>query len=343
MLRLKVEEVHWELTNHCNLRCVHCYLAKDPRRELTTDEIRGLLDQLEETGCLVLTLSGGEPLLRRDFAEIYSHAHARGFLINIFTSGTRMTPKLIELFQAKRPRMIEITVNGATAETFERVTAIPGSYEKCMQGIRMILDAGLPLTLKTNGMKLNRHELAAIKAFARGLPGVQYKFDTEIMPRRDHDLAPTRLRLRPDEVIALYKEDPEMGAQLREECGRRDSEHAQGPEVGDGWSAPVDRMAFQCAAGRTRYHISAWGDLHPCHTVRPLRVSLLEHRLAEAMARLREQVDGIKLPEDSPCGSCKIHGMCSRCPGANQLETRSSLLRVDDHCELTHKVVENFG
>lgn len=326
-----IEEVHWELTNHCNFKCVHCYLAPDPRRELSTEEIFRVLDELHLAGALTLTLTGGEPLLRKDFSEIYRRAHGLGFLLNVFTNGSRITPEIVKLFQEHPPQKVEITVNGISKETLEAVTAKPESHEEVFRGIRLLQEGGIFLGLKMNGMTLNAHEVAEVKSFVQSLPHAFFKFDTAIMPRRDHDIAPTKLRLAPWEVKRIYRSDAEMEAQITEDC--RTTEPL----------SPADRMAFQCSAARERFHISAWGDLHPCHTVRPLKVSLLEHSFSEASARLREMVSSVKYPAESKCGSCKIFAHCDSCPGLAHLEGRSQVMPADYHCEVAHEVVHEFG
>jgi MoaA/NifB/PqqE/SkfB family radical SAM enzyme len=86
----------FELTERCNLNCVHCYVNQPASsrvaraRELTTDQVKRILDQAADAGCLFLTLTGGEPLLRPDFIEIYLHARKRGILASIFTNGTHV-------------------------------------------------------------------------------------------------------------------------------------------------------------------------------------------------------------------------------------------------------------
>src|SRR4051812_31117124 len=86
-----------ELTFRCNLACIHCYVNLPPadraeaRRERTTDEWFAIIDQVAEAGCLWLTLTGGEPLLRPDFCDIYRHAHKRGLLLSVYTNATLIT------------------------------------------------------------------------------------------------------------------------------------------------------------------------------------------------------------------------------------------------------------
>ena len=116
-----------ELTRRCNNRCRHCYNnlpAKDPKAlasELSTSDIRRILDEIAAAGCVWLLMTGGEILLRPDFLELYRHAKKNGLLVTLFTNGTLVTPKLAEALVQSRPFAIEVTLYGSTAETYERV------------------------------------------------------------------------------------------------------------------------------------------------------------------------------------------------------------------------------
>lgn len=167
-----ITEIHWELTNHCNFACAHCYLSNDSRAELSTDQIFNLLEQMHDYGILYLTLSGGEPLLRPDFELIYQKAHSMGFLINVFTNGSLITDKIVNLFSELPPQKIEITVNGITKETFEKVTLKKESFEATFSGIKKLHNAGIFLGIKTNGMTLNKDEILDIKSYFQSMPNV---------------------------------------------------------------------------------------------------------------------------------------------------------------------------
>ena len=90
-----------ELTYRCNLRCIHCYLDRRSNlestiaRELTTQQIIAIIDQISDAGCLFLLLTGGEPLSRNDFPEIYRHAKKRGMILTVFTNGTLITDTIL--------------------------------------------------------------------------------------------------------------------------------------------------------------------------------------------------------------------------------------------------------
>ena len=106
----------------------------------------------------------------------------KGFLITLFTNGTLITPRIADYLAVWRPFAIEITLYGRTKETYERLTGIPGSYEKCLRGIDLLLERKLPLALKTVAVTINMHELHDMQAFADEL-GVAFKFDGMMNPR----------------------------------------------------------------------------------------------------------------------------------------------------------------
>ena len=151
-----------ELTERCNMRCLHCYINQPVHQqaarasELTTIQAVDILDQAADAGCLFLTITGGEPLLRPDFAGIYKHARQRGMLVTLFTNGTLLTPAIADLLADWRLQSVEITLYGATRETYEKVTQIPGSYTRCLKGIELLLERSLPLSLKSVLQRLNR-------------------------------------------------------------------------------------------------------------------------------------------------------------------------------------------
>jgi MoaA/NifB/PqqE/SkfB family radical SAM enzyme len=148
-----------EVTRRCPLVCAHCYnnLPMGDRTaqlgELTYAEHCRVLDELAEAGCLFLLYTGGEILARKDFLDIYTYARRLGFFITLYTNGNLITPKVADYLTTWRPFGLEITLYGRTRETYERLTGVPGSFDRCMEGIRLCLDRGLPLKLKTVALR----------------------------------------------------------------------------------------------------------------------------------------------------------------------------------------------
>ena len=238
----------WEITCRCNLRCVMCYTdcfnrPEFMRQELHTSEILRIMDELAEAGTLELCLTGGEPMARTDFFDIYDHAIQRGFLVTVFTNGTLMTEVHADRFAALPPHRIEISLHGATQETFERITQGRGSHDRCLQAIRLLLDRHIPLVLKTTAMTLNQHEVLTIKRYVASLGSVGYKLGEEMRPELDGGAGPFHYSLSEQALTTLNRQDDDLWA---EACRQQSA------------------VCSPCRSGMQRFHIDAYGHLQLC-------------------------------------------------------------------------------
>ena len=184
-------EVSIEVTHRCPLDCLHCYnnlpMSDSAARkaELSLAEHCQLLDQLQDAGCLWILYTGGEIFGRKDFPDIYMEAKKRGFLVTLFTNGTLISASIADMLAEWRPFAVEVTLYGATRETYEALTRVPGSYARCMRGIKLLKERGLPVKLKTVPTTINRHEVYEMKRLAEEDLGVEFKFDPLVNPRTD--------------------------------------------------------------------------------------------------------------------------------------------------------------
>ncbi len=298
----------FELTSRCNLNCAHCYInqpANDPavrQRELTTAQVKQVIDEMVAAGVLFLTLTGGEPLLRPDFAEIYTYALRKGLLVTLFTNGTLLSDELLRLLTDMRPFNVEISIYGATATVFEQVTRLPGSFTRCYRAIDRILEAGLPLTLKSELMTLNAHELEPMKALAERL-GVKFRYDGLLWPRIDgRGEFPRAVQLPLENLVAFDNQDPERQDELAVELERLKGLTTR------------DARVFSCGAGLHSFHLDSEGRMSICMMVRQPAYNLLEMPLIEAweaLGKLRE----MKRNAVSKCQSCPTNTLCTHCPG----------------------------
>lgn len=192
-----------ELTFNCNLKCVHCYIKSDSgREEISSSDICNILTEISKLRSLWLVLTGGEPLLREDFIDIYVHAKEKGFLIVIFSNGTLITEKIVRCFRKLPPYLIELTTYGFTKDTYERVTRVKGSYEMYKQGLELLLKNKIKFRLRTLGMKINKNEIWEIKKFAKKI-GVDFGYYLTLRPQFNQE--------EPPEVALLPREIAEMG------------------------------------------------------------------------------------------------------------------------------------
>jgi radical SAM protein with 4Fe4S-binding SPASM domain len=321
----------FELTFRCNLRCVHCYitqadsLGKLPSgvQELSTAEVCGIIDQIVAEGCLFLLLTGGEPLLRSDFVEIYTYAKRKGLLLYLYTNGTLLTPELADFLGEWRPRHVEISLYGCTRETYERVTGVSGSYERCRRGIDLLVERGVPLHLKTMALTLNKHELPGMRAFAEDL-GLDFRFDAEVHACVDGSRRPWNYRLSPEEVVELDMADPRRAKSWRELYERV-------PHDGH-----VSEALYACGAGLASFHIDACGQLTPCMSVRQSTYDIRRGSFGEGWRTYLKRVRCQEMPRDYRCARCAARAFCTSCPGRSFLETGDQRTPSNHACEVAH-------
>ncbi|MDU9047468.1 MAG: radical SAM protein [Candidatus Electrothrix sp. Rat3] len=314
----------FELTRRCNFRCVHCYLGdqecirRHRHRELDTDAVFRLIDEMVEAGTLFLLLTGGDPMLRPDFVEIYKYAVRAGLLVTVFCNGSLVTDEITRAFLEYPPRMLEITVYGATQETFEAVTQQTGSFSGCMTGIERLRSAGVRLRLKTMVLTLNVDEFPAIRELAMNM-GLQFRHDCSIHAAVAHEdnggrsnvdtdecrlTGPLQYRLSPDQASDVDLSIDELALELAGVIAKSSSTESS------------DKL-YYCGAGRSLYHITPYGKLQPCVIVEEYSVDL--NNKGGIVDGWNGRLKEFSLSKASPlfsCSKCRNKGICSGCPGA---------------------------
>jgi radical SAM protein with 4Fe4S-binding SPASM domain len=324
-----------EITFRCNLFCVHCYCNLPPNNhralkdEITTGEIFSILDQLAEAGCLWLLITGGEPLIRNDFLDIYTYAKKKGFLISLFTNGTLLTPEIADHLAAWPPYEVEISLYGFSRETYERITGNHGSFQRCRQGIELLLERKIPLDLKTPVMTLNKDEILQIKALAEQL-GLKFRFDPALTPKLDGGKAPCQFRLSPQEVIALDRADDKREMEWRNEFKK--------PAV----QIDPDKL-YLCGAGLTSFHIDPYGKMSICDMCRFHHYDLRSGSFREGWEGNIPLLLNTKRETDSPCHTCPWTDQCDNCPGWSWMENGNLEEPVDYFCTITRLRAKAFG
>jgi MoaA/NifB/PqqE/SkfB family radical SAM enzyme len=324
-----------EVTARCNCDCRHCYInlpAGDRgarARELSLAEIDDLATQAVDLGALWCLITGGEPLLRRDFFDLYLLLKRKGLLVSLFTNACLVTPEHVRFLQDYRPRDLEVSVYGVTRETYERVTRRPGSFAAFRRGLDLLLEAGVPVRLKAMALRSNVHQLPEIAAFCRAHTKDYFRFDPLLHLRYDRD--PHRNaeikaeRLSPAEIAAVEQADPERAASLQKHCGDLGQ-----PESGP----PGTDTIFSCGAGLASFSVTYDGYFRLCSSLNHPS-SLYDLRRSRGQQGLRPgglrqawfdfvpQVRGLR--SSSPefihgCASCSLVNLCLWCPANADLE-----------------------
>lgn len=302
----------FELTERCNLACRMCYVrhplgdAAQRARELSAAQWLELARQANEGGMAFLLLTGGEPFVRPDFFDIYSPLARMGIFLTLFTNGTLLTDSVAARLAESPPHRTEISLYGATFETYEAVTGVPGSYARCCAGIEAMVKHRIPLGLKSTLTRINVGELEAMRAMARNW-GVPFSAACLVTGRRD--LAPSEAascRLSPTQYAELKATDRASDTETTEATLRS--------------GAVGDENNFFCSAGKSSFTVNAAGEMNPCldlnqPAARPLEIGF--PAAWEAVQRFVEEAPPLALE----CAACDIRHLCFRCPGRSHTET----------------------
>ena len=349
-----------ELTERCNNNCIHCCInlpAGDltaRAREMTTDQVRGILRQAADLGCIEVRFTGGEPLLRPDFEELYLSARRLGMKVRLFTNGRLVTPRLADLFaQIPARAPIEITVYGMRPESYDAVAQTPGAFAQFRRGIALMRERNVPFVVRGAVLPPNAGEIEEFETWARTLPGMTrrpgYALFYDLRCRRDDEARNERirsLRLSPAQGLAVLTRDP--GAYCRE----MEQFRAQ-------FMGPPDRRLFNCGAcsGHSAC-VDAYGRAQPCMGIRApeLTTSLVETgpdtvptrdpaplaKALEGFTRLR-RFSASSLEYLCRCARCSLRGFCLQCPAKSWAEHGDFETPVEHFCDVAHAQARWLG
>ncbi|HEY1658611.1 MAG TPA: radical SAM protein [Candidatus Sulfotelmatobacter sp.] len=326
-------QVSIEVTRRCPLECQHCYnnLAmgdlEAKRREMTTEEHFKMLDELVEMGCFWLLYTGGEIFARKDFLEIYTYAKKKGFLITLFTNGTLITEKIADYLLEWPPFAIEITLYGRTRETYEALTMIPGSYDRCLRGIKLLKDRNLPLKLKTVATSINKHEVTEMRRFAEEELEVEFKIDGQINPRIDCSQSPLAVRLTPEEVVALDMSSPKNVSEYRR-LAERDAANPPNLGTSDG--------VYFCGGGVNSCAINPYGEMGICVISQMETFDVRRSSVEEVWSHSLQKMRNRKRTRITKCLECRIQSLCGMCPANGEIENGDRESPVEFLCHVAH-------
>ena len=336
-----------ELTERCDNDCIHCCInlaAGDPAaraREMPAEQVKSILRQAADLGCLQVRFTGGEPLIRLDFEELYLFARRLGMKVLLFTNARHVTPEIADLL-ARVPPLVaaEVTVYGMRAESYEAVTRAPGSFAQFRRGVSLLLERGIPFVVKSAFLPQNRHELDELEAWAGTIPwmtkapSLSMFFDLRIRPD-DHQKSRLieSLRVSPEDGVALLTRDAEAYRNTMADFGSK-------------FMGPPGDLLFGCGAG-CGVSVDAYGRAQPCLSVRApeLTVDLESASLSEALAhfsKLREM--RASNPEYlRRCARCFLKSLCEQCPAKSWAEHGTYDTPVEYLCEVAHAQARWLG
>ena len=342
-------QIDVELTERCNNACIHCSINRPAgdeearSRELDTECWKNILGQAVELGVMTVRFTGGEPLLREDFAELYLFARRLGLTVLLFTNACLITPQIADILADIPPREnIEVSVYGMKRESYEAVTGIAGSYAEFRKGLQCLLDRKIPFVVKGALLPPNKNEIEEFAAWAATIPWMEgdppaYSMFFDLRGRRDSDAKNSlirSLRVSPEEGLAIMTRHPESYRRETAELYARFE------------TPPGDRL-FSCGAGRGGC-VDAYGAFQPCLTLRhpdltyDLKSGTLREALTSAFPRLKEMRATNRLYLER-CARCFLRTICEQCPAKSWSEHGTLDTPVENCCRVTHAEARFLG
>lgn len=332
-----------ELTARCNNNCRHCYInlpAFDRgamRKELSFGEIRDIADEAVSLGAIWCLITGGEPLLREDFFDIYLYLKKKGLLITVFTNGTLLTHDHVQLFKKYPPRDLEVSVYGSKRNTYERISRKLGSFDAFIKGLYLLRDGGINFRLKTMALRSNVSDIMKIEEFSKKYTKEPFRYDPMLKMRHDFDRLRNEEirseRLNPLDIARLEQEDPDRLEAWQKYCETRFR-----PDLENRTS----RRLFYCAAGNRSFDLTHDGYFRLCSSlchpscVYDLRKGSLTDAWTYFVPRVRELTSERNEFLDN-CRSCALTNLCYWCPAHAHLESGKLDGWIEYFCEIAHQ------
>ena len=296
--------VQLDLTYRCNERCIHCYLDHHDHGEMTTAEIKDLLDQMADAGVFYLTISGGEILMRRDFFEILEYARKRTFCIKLKTNGILIRQKEADRIKALGVESVQISIYSHIPAVHDAITKLPGSLAQSIEAIRRLRAHGIHVIMANVLMVHNARDYEGVRALAAEL-GAQFILDPTITPMMDGDRSILSLNVDEAALREVFRNEALVGGNVEEFCA---------PPPGPDEDA-LDMLP--CSAGHTACYVSPYGDVYPCVQF-PLPSGNVRHMKFVDIWRDSPQLNEVRsitLRDMPSCSKCAHGGTCTRCPG----------------------------
>lgn len=319
----------FELTARCNLDCKMCYIhrrANDAaalRQERAAADWLRLAEECCRAGTLLLLLTGGEPLLRPDFREIYSGCKKLGLMLSLNTNATLLDERMADFLATDPPSRVNITLYGASGETYGALCGDPNAYERVLRAVTLLQSAGVLVKLNCSVTPYNRHDAEKIYAFARerGLPvqAASYMFPPVRACEYGCFAADRMTSEQSAEEKLRYDRARFTPDELRERCrALLDGEQPVDPD-NECQELPTERI--RCRAGSSTFWVTWDGLLRPCGMMTSPSVPLAPGGFADAWQSIRVAREQIMVP--AKCTACAMKHACDQCAAVCYAETGS--------------------
>lgn len=337
--------VMFELTYRCSEKCIHCYNPGATRNdnevshrgdfeELTLDEYKYVIDELNANGLVKVCLSGGDPFSNKNAWDIIDYLYKKEIAFDVFTNGLRITNDIKRLADYY-PRLVGISIYSGMAEDHDAITRVKGSWKRSMQVVKELSKLAVPMNLKSCVMQPNLHTYYLVSDIAKEY-GAQPQFEINITESNDGDICAKQLRLTKEQLQVVLR-DKNISLYVGKEF----------PNYG---GVPINKDIMACKAGINSFCITPNGDIKPCCAFPLILGNLLECSLGDILNNSKHlEWKQSKVGDYEECGKYPYCVYCSLCSGCNFIEHNDFRKPAETNCymakvryELAMKLMNNY-
>ena len=333
----------FEVTPCCNMACKMCYVRMTQKEQEGIAPLRSVEEWLEigrqakEAGMLYLLVTGGEPFLRKDFKEIFQGLHRLGLILSINSNGTMIDEKTVEWLKETPPTRINITLYGASDETYEKLCGNPKGFSQTVKAIHLLKEAGISIRINCSLTPHNAADMEKIYAFAKEeqllVQATSYMFPPL---RRNENMVGENERFTPEETayysakILLLQNGEEWFLSKVEngELPPLPTTDEECPEI------DLEGEGIRCRAGKCSFWISWQGKFMACGIMPEIDApNIFEVGFEKAWEDTKKRVSLIRLP--GKCKICNARDNCRSCAAMVYTETGNFHTVPEYRCEMS--------
>jgi len=299
-----------EITQKCNLHCVHCYIPKQSDNELNLPNLHKIFSDLPEMGCISLTITGGEPFIRNDILDVLKIARSYNFAISLLTNGSLLSSDIIERLEELQLLNIGVTIYGTNEDTYGKISMRGNIFKKIMDNLELLVKKGLPVSLRFMLMRENLHKVDDFLSLCENL-NLTPKIDFRIFPKFNGNMEPLKHRLEIDKITQLIEEN-----KIKRPSG-----------------VVCSPCSYSC-------RIAADGEVYPCSTLNISIGNILRQKFKNIWVSEKANFFRNQALIPSECMDCYLHKNknCLNCPGVALLEEKSFKKSSRFLCALSKKL-----
>lgn len=335
----QLTNLHIEITSKCNERCIHCYIPHENKiNHIEPDLFYNVLEQCKNMKLLHLNLSGGEPMLHKNFCDFLQKCNEYNFSINVLSNLTLLNDEIIEEIKRNPLLGVQTSLYSMNPDIHDEITQMKGSFEKTKNAILKLIENDIPLQISCPIMKQNKNSYNDVVNWANE-HNIHVGDDYVIIAKYDHTTQNLSCRLSINEIKEMIKDkavnDPKYLKQI--ELGAEKKKHI----------TPND---FVCSVCHSSICISENGNVYPCAGWQDYVVGNIKQTSLEEIWNNSEKVHYLRnlRNKDFPkCVKCQDKEFCTMCMvrNANENPQGDPLIVNEFFCDiakLNRKIINEW-